>query len=44
MDNEDEIYKYLGLAVVVLFVIYIIIKTLTFQANIVEGLTNQTSY
>ncbi len=42
MSNENDIYKYLGLAVVVLFVIYIIIKTLTFQANIVEGLTNQT--
>jgi hypothetical protein len=42
MSNENDIYKYLGLAVVVLFVIYVIVKTLTFQANIVEGLTNQT--
>lgn len=42
MSNENDIYKYLGLALVVLFVIYIIIKTLTFQANIVEGLTNPT--
>lgn len=34
----DAIYKYLGLAVVVLFVIYIIMKSLTFQARLIEGM------
>jgi hypothetical protein len=34
MSNEDTIYKYLGLGVVVVLVIYIGIKTLKFQSNI----------
>jgi hypothetical protein len=37
--ESDTIYKYLGLAIVVLFVSYIIIKSLTFQARLIEGMT-----
>ena len=39
----DNIYKYLGLAIVVFIVIYIVIKSLTFQARLIEGMTNDTT-
>lgn len=41
MGFEDNVYKYLGLTVLIIFVLYILIKSLLFQVNIVEGLTNQ---
>jgi hypothetical protein len=41
MGFEDNVYKYLGLSVLIIFVLYILIKSLVFQVNIVEGLTNQ---
>lgn len=42
--ETDTIYKYLGLAIVILFVSYIIIKSLTFQARLIEGMaTNSNS-
>jgi hypothetical protein len=40
MGFEDNVYRYLGLGVVILIAIYILMKTLTFQGKIVEGLTN----
>lgn len=41
--TQDNIYKYLGLGVVSILVIYIGVKTLTFQAKMIEGMTNQTT-
>ena len=41
MNNDDNTYKYLALGVVGILVIYILIKTLSFQGKMVEGLTNQ---
>lgn len=38
--NEDNIYKYLGLGLVATIAIYIGIKTLAFQAKLIEGMTN----
>lgn len=38
--DQDTIYKYLGLFVVSLFVIFLVFKSLSFQAKIVEGLTS----
>lgn len=35
--ESDDIYKYLGLLVVVVFVVYIVIKTMNFQLRMVEG-------
>jgi len=40
MTSED-IYKYLGLAIVIVFVIYIAIKSLTFQARLIEGMKSK---
>lgn len=37
---EKDIYQYLGLCFVVIFVSYILIRTLRFQSKIFEGLTN----
>ena len=37
--ESDDIYKYLGLLVVVVFVVYIVIKTMNFQLKMVEGFT-----
>ena len=39
---EKDIYQYLGLCFVVIFVSYILIRTLRFQSKIFEGLTNST--
>ena len=38
--DQDTIYKYLGLFVVSLFVIFLVFKSMSFQAKIVEGLTS----
>ena len=38
--SENDVYKYLGLAFIVLIVIYFIHKMVEAQANIVEGMTN----
>jgi len=43
MDNEDEIYKYLGLGVVLILTIYVGARTLKFQTNMIEGLENQNA-
>jgi len=40
--NEDSIYKYLGLGVVSILAIYIGIKSLSFQAKVIEGMTNKS--
>ena len=37
--KADDIYKYIGLFIVVLFLIYIVINTMKFQVNVLEGLT-----
>lgn len=37
--ESDDIYKYLGLFVIVVFVVYIVIKTMNFQLKMVEGFT-----
>lgn len=42
MGFEENIYRYLGLGVVILIALYILIKSLTFQGKIIEGLTNST--
>jgi len=41
--SEDNIYKYLGLGVVSILAIYIGIKSLTFQAKLIEGMTNNNN-
>jgi hypothetical protein len=41
--NSDSIYKYVGLFVVSIFVIYIVFRTLNFQAKIIEGMATGTS-
>jgi len=43
MDNEDEIYKYSGLGVVLILTIYVGARTLKFQTNMIEGLENQNA-
>ena len=40
MTSED-IYKYLGLAIVIVVVAYIAIKSLTFQARLIEGMKSK---
>jgi hypothetical protein len=42
MTASEDIYKYLGLGIVVLFVAYVVIKSLTFQAKLFEGMTSGT--
>jgi len=41
--EADDIYKYLGLFLVVLFLIYILVKTLHLQLNVFEGMASNTS-
>jgi hypothetical protein len=36
--NSDSIYKYVGIFIVSIFVIYIVLRTLNFQAKIIEGM------
>lgn len=38
--ESDDIYKYLGLFVIVVFVVYIVLKTMNFQLQMVEGFTS----
>lgn len=40
--SEDSIYKYLGLGVVSILAIYIGVKSLSFQAKVIEGMTNKS--
>uniref|UniRef100_A0A6C0CNP3 Uncharacterized protein n=1 Tax=viral metagenome TaxID=1070528 RepID=A0A6C0CNP3_9ZZZZ len=40
MISENDLYKVIGLAVVVLFVVSIGVKMFRFQTKIVEGMTN----
>lgn len=35
--ESDDIYKYVGLLVIIVFVVYIIVKTMNFQVRMVEG-------
>jgi hypothetical protein len=41
--NSDSIYKYVGLFIVSIFVIYIVLRTLNFQVKIIEGMATGTS-
>lgn len=38
--EPDDIYKYVGLFVLIVFLVYIIIKTMNFQLKMVEGFSN----
>ena len=40
--ESDNIYKYIGLFIVVVFLLYVVINTLKFQVNVLEGLTMPT--
>jgi hypothetical protein len=40
---EKDVYQYLGLCTMIIFVSYILIRTLRFQSKIFEGLTNSTT-
>ena len=42
MDN-DNLYKYIGMIILAIFIIYIILRTLNFQATLIEGLTTAES-
>jgi hypothetical protein len=37
--NSDDIYKFIGYAVVIIFLFYIVSKSLNFQLKIIEGMT-----
>jgi hypothetical protein len=39
--SSDNIYKYIGLFALSLFVIFIIMRTINFQSKILEGLTSE---
>lgn len=39
MDSES-LYKYVGLGVIIFVVLYFVLKSLTFQANIIETMAN----
>ena len=41
--ETDKLYKYIGLGVIGFILLYIILRTLKFQLNIVEGLTSSTT-
>ena len=41
--DSDNIYKYLGLAVIAVFVLYIVLKSMKFQANIIEGMASSSA-
>ena len=41
--NSDNIYKYLGLAVIAVYLLYIVIKSMKFQANIIEGMASASA-
>jgi len=41
--DSDNIYKYLGLAVIAVFVLYIVLKSMKFQANIIEGMASASA-
>jgi hypothetical protein len=41
--NSDNIYKYLGLAVIAIYLLYIVIKSMKFQANIIEGMASASA-
>jgi hypothetical protein len=41
--ETDKLYKYIGLGVIGLILLYIILRTLKFQLNIVEGLTSSAT-
>ena len=43
MMNTDSIYKYVGIFIISLFVIYIVLRTLNFQAKIIEGMATGSS-
>jgi hypothetical protein len=38
--ESDDIYKYVGFFIVILFLIYIVIRTLKFQFSAIEGMTD----
>jgi len=40
---EKDVYQYLGLCTMIIFVSYILIRKLRFQSKIFEGLTNSTN-
>jgi hypothetical protein len=42
MISENELYKFIGLAVVLLFLISMGVKMFNYQTKIVEGMTNST--
>ena len=41
--NTDNIYKYVGLFIISLFIIYIVLRTLNFQVKLIEGMASGTS-
>ena len=38
--ESEHIYKYVGLFVIVIFLLYVVVSTLTFQFNVMEGMTS----
>jgi hypothetical protein len=36
------LYKYIGLITIILFIIFIVVRTLNFQVKVLEGFTNET--
>jgi len=41
--TSDDIYKYIGLFIVVVFLLYVVINTLKFQVNVLEGMTSSNN-
>jgi hypothetical protein len=41
--ESDDIYKYVGFFIVILFLIYVVIRTLKFQFSAIEGMAGMTA-
>ncbi len=41
--DSDNIYKYVGLFVIIIFLLYMVINTMTFQMNVLEGMTSSSA-
>jgi hypothetical protein len=39
--ESDDIYKYVGIFIVAMFLIYVVVKTMNFQIKIMEGFTSK---
>lgn len=43
MLNNDKLYKYIGVGCISVILFYLILRTLKFQLNVIEGLTSNSA-